>query len=238
VAYDTALDHGLAALGVSLDPAARDAIDGHLRLLLAWTQAINLTAIRDPVTAATAHVLDSLSAVPLLRELGAGDFVDLGSGGGLPGIPLVAAVPATATLVEPIGKKAGFLRTAAAAIGLADRISVLSARAERLARDRAERGRWPAVTARAVGPTADLVELAFPLLEPGGRLVAWKRGDLDRELEAAERAIHALGGGWLEVQPIVAVPGLDDHVLVVAERTGQVPDGYPREPAARRRRPW
>jgi len=93
------------------------------------------------------------------------------------------------------------------------------------------------VTARAVASTADLVELSFPLLARGGSLVAWKRGDLSAELTAARRAIDLLGGGTLEVHDI-AVPGLSDHRLAIATRTGVVPDEYPRDPTARRRRPW
>jgi 16S rRNA (guanine527-N7)-methyltransferase len=93
------------------------------------------------------------------------------------------------------------------------------------------------VTARAVATAADLVELAFPLLEPGGILMAWKRGDLDAELGAARRAIDALGGGTVEVRD-VAVKDLPGHRLVVATRRGDVPAAYPRDPAARRRRPW
>jgi 16S rRNA (guanine527-N7)-methyltransferase len=236
--YGAALDRGLTGLGLALPSATRDAIDGHVRLLLAWTTAINLTAVRDPVAAATSHVLDSLAAVRLLRSFGVDRFLDIGSGGGLPGIPLALALPAThALLVEPIGKKADFLRTAAAGIGARNRLEVTATRAETLARDPRQRGQWPVVTARAVASTADLVELAFPLLVRGGRLVAWKRGDLEAELAGARRAIEALGGGDLElVDP--DVPGLADHRLVVATMRGGVPDAYPRDPAARRRRPW
>ena len=68
--------------------------------------------------------------------------------------------------------------------------------------------------------TADLVELSFPLLDPGGSLVAWKRGDLDAELASAQRAVDALGGGTLEVRE-VTVAGLTDHRLVIATRTGR-----------------
>jgi 16S rRNA (guanine527-N7)-methyltransferase len=237
-AYDHALTLGLAELGIVVSPDARTAIDGHVRLLLAWTTAINLTAIRDPQAAATAHVLDALSALPVLERLGAARFLDLGSGGGLPGIPLAAALRLEATLAEPIGKKAGFLRTALAAIGLEARVTVDARRAEALAAEPAHRGRWPVVTARAVASMSELVELAFPLLAPGGRLIAWKRGDLATELAAADRAMAALGGGDLEVHP-VPVRSLPGHVLVVARhRTGRVPADYPRDPAARRRRPW
>jgi 16S rRNA (guanine527-N7)-methyltransferase len=236
--YHNALDTGLAALGIALTPSERAAIDGHIRLLLAWTTAINLTAVREPVAAATVHVLDSLAAVPLVRSFGITRLLDLGSGGGLPGIPLAIAVPASeALLVEPIGKKARFLATTTRAIGAAERIGVADTRAEALAADPAHRGRWPLVTARAVTSTAELVELAFPLLADGGRLIAWKRGDLEDELAAARRAAAALGGGTIE-PTTVAVPGLERHRLVVATRHGRVPDAYPRDPAARRRRPW
>ena len=236
--YGAALEAGLAAIGVDLHGAGRAAIDGHIRLLLAWTVAINLTAIRDPAAAATLHVVDSLAAIPVLRGLGVDRFLDLGSGGGLPGIPLAAALPATrALLVDPIGKKARFLATALEATGLAGAVRVMATRGETLAHDPIQRGRWPAVTARAVASTAELVELAFPLLTVGGRLVAWKRGDLAGELPAARTAMAALGGGTVEIIEVGA-PGLTGHRLVVATRTGRVPAAFPRDPAVRRRHPW
>jgi 16S rRNA (guanine527-N7)-methyltransferase len=237
-AYERVLDRGLVDLGIALDPAARASIDGHVRLLLAWTAAINLTAIREPAAVATGHVLDSLSAIPWLRDRAAERILDLGSGGGFPGLPVAAALAgASVTLLEPIGKKAAFLRTVVEATGQADRVTVVAARAEALAADPARRAGWSIVTARAVAATADLVELAFPLLEPGGVLVAWKRGELGAELAAARRAVDALGGGSLEVDD-VAIEGLGGHRLVRVTRGGRVPGGYPRDPAARRRRPW
>ncbi len=237
-AYVDALDAGLSALSLTLEPAARGAIDGHARLLLAWTQAINLTAIRDPAAVAVAHVVDSLSGLTVLRERGVDRFIDMGSGGGYPGLPLAVALPAArALLLEPVGKKARFLATVTEATGLSAKVEVAPVRAEALAADRRHRGRWPAVTARAVASQADLVELSFPLLTRDGVLVAWKRGDLGAELAAAQHAIHALGGGTLEVRP-VTVPGLLDHRLVIITSSGDAPADYPRDPTARKRRPW
>jgi len=233
-----ALDAGLAALGLDLSAGVRLAIEGHARLLLAWTSAINLTAIRDPEAVATAHIVDSLSALPLLASRGIDRFLDLGSGGGYPGLPLATALPAArALLAEPIGKKVRFLETVIAATGLEATVEAAAVRAEALAADPAHRGQWPAITARAVAALPELVELAFPLLAPGGFLVAWKRGELADEVAATQRAMNALGGGSLEGVP-VEVPGLAGHVLVVATRRGHVPAAYPRDPGARRRRPW
>lgn len=236
--YHDALETGLAALGIALTDEARTAIDGHARLLLAWTGAINLTAIREPAAVALSHVVDSLTAVPALRERGVDRFIDLGSGGGYPGLPIAASLPAArALLLEPIRKKAGFLSTVVEAVGLQPSVEAAPVRAEALAADRRHRGRWPAVTVRAVAALGELIELAFPLLEPGGVLVAWKRGGLDEEWAGAERALAALGGGRLERLPIT-VPGLEGHGLVVATTRGRVPDAYPRDPGVRRRRPW
>lgn len=213
-----------------------------MRLLLAWTRAINLTAIREPALVATAHVVDSLTAVTWLRARSVPSLLDLGSGGGFPGIPLAATLPATeVALLESVGKKVRFLEAAVAATGLGDRARVIPARAEALARADDHREAWSVVTARAVASSADLVELAFPLLAPGGSLLAWKAGGLEAELRAAERAVAGLGGGRLVVLSVGAgVPDLAGHALLVATRRdhGSVPDAYPRDPAVRARRPW
>jgi 16S rRNA (guanine527-N7)-methyltransferase len=228
----------LREIRVDLPPAARAAIENHARLLLAWNESINLTAIRDPVEVARRHVVDSLVAVPELRRLGVRRYVDIGSGGGYPGLPVAAALPAElALLVESIGKKAAFLDAAVEATGLDARVQVAPRRAEDLAAEAAHRERWPAVLARAVGPLAELAELAFPLLERGGHLIAWK-GDLDGdELAAGRRAVAGLGGGNLAVVP-AATPGQPHHRLVIITKRGATGGAFPRAPAARKRRPW
>lgn len=234
-AYAAALDLGLTDLGITLPERARAAIDGHVALLLAWTSAINLTAIREPADVARLHVVDSLAALPVLRAHGVTAFLDLGSGGGFPGLPLAAALPAQrALLVDSIAKKARFLEVAAQATGLDETVAVAPVRAETLARDPRHRGAWPAVTARAVATLAELVELAMPLLAPGGILVAWKRGALDDELAAVGRLPADLGAGDPEIAEVVAA-GLAGHRLVVVPKHRSTADRWPRDPAARRR---
>ena len=234
-------DAGCASLGLEdLPDGARDGILGHLRLLLAWTAAVNLTGIRDPGAAVTGHLLDSLAAIPFLRNAGVRAFVDLGSGGGYPGLPLALALPAErALLVDSIAKKAAFLEVAVAAAGVADRVAVAAVRAEDLAADRVHREHWPAVTVRAVASLPELVELAFPLLVPGGLLLAWKRRGIDTERERSLRAVAALGGGSVEVVPLPApLPELGGHVLVAVRKGGPTERDWPRPPAERKRRPW
>lgn len=233
-----------AAVGHDVEPPAglteaqSTAIGDHVRLLLAWNQAINLSGIRTPEAIAREHVLDSLTAIPIFRRAGIEEFVDIGSGGGYPGIPLAVALPARrALLVESIAKKARFLTAAVDAIGIGDRVAVAATRAEAVATDAAHRGRWACVVARAIADLSELAELSLPLLRRGGLLIAWKRQPFDDELERSELALRILGGRIAAVEA-VAVPGLEDHALAVVEKVAETPREFPRDPAARRRGPW
>ena len=238
-AYVGALEPTLAALaagGFAIDAQARGVIDGHLRLLLAWNAAINLTAITDPAAMARLHVADSLAALPLIDGLRHRSILDLGSGGGFPGIPLAACLPeARLTLTESVAKKAAFLDVVLTATGLGDRAVVVNARAEALVP-----GPWDVVTARAVGSLATLVELALPLLAIGGHLLAWKRGELAGELAAAGRAAAVLGGAEPAVvahpEALARAAGIEGHCIVMVRKAGPTPAGYPRDPAVRARR--
>ncbi len=223
------------------------ALDAYVRLLLAWTEAVNLTAIREPAAVARDHLVDSLTAVPLLRDAREQRLLDLGSGGGVPGIPLAIALPdAHVLLVESIAKKAAFLRAAVSAVGLADRVEVAAERAETLTIAGRGRAEFDTVTARAVAALPELVELGVPLLRVGGRLVAWKREPLaaeiasgrqplEVELTAGRAAARAIGAE-VEVIP-VTVPGLERHRLVIVTKRRPTPAGLPRPPAERRARP-
>ncbi len=256
-AFDRALDDGLAELGLLDSPAAssgaRRSYEAHARLLHDWNAAINLTAIREPAEVALRHTCDSLSAVPRLDELvGPGvTLLDIGSGGGYPGLPLAAALPlARLGLLDSVGKKARFLGVAGAAVaailgdGGGERenalvIEAIPERAEDLAEEPDQRGAWDIVTARAVGSLAEVVELSLPLAREGGWVVAWKReeerGGLRAELRDAGSIIRATGGGRPEVVSIDAsfLPG---HRLVVVPKERPTPASYPRPAGTRKRR--
>lgn len=196
---------GLAELGLS-DVPESPLLD-YLALLQQWNQAYNLTAIRDPREMVVKHLLDSLA---ILQHVPDGRLVDIGSGAGLPAIPLAIARPALrATLVETAGKKARFLREAVRRLDLGERVEVLSARAEAV--DRA--GQYDLLSARALGTLRQILSLGGHLLGPRGRLLAMKG-------QAPTAELADLPPGWRHVatHPLL-VPGLDaERCLVVVER--------------------
>ena len=250
-AFDEAVAEGLAVLGLAdaaaSSQAARRSYEAHARLLREWGGAINLTAIREPAQVARRHVCDSLSAVPALagRLWPGAALLDLGSGSGYPGLPLLAALPLSRLgLLDSVAKKARFLAVAGAAVraALPERsvsVEAIAERAEDLAEDPGHREAWDIVTARAVGSLAEVIELAMPLTREGGWVVAWKReqerGGLDAELRDAGSIIRATGGGRLHVVTVDAAL-LTGHRIVIVPKERATPASYPRPPGARRKR--
>ena len=199
------LESGLDALGLARTLAAP--LLDYLALLQRWNATYNLTAIRDPRQMVTLHLLDSLAMQPFLA--GIDTLADLGTGPGLPGIPLALALPdLRVTLVESNGKKARFLREAVRALRL-DNARVAESRAEALD----EPGRYAAITARALATLPDILAVGGHLVAPGGRLLAMKGVRPDEE-------IAALPPGWqLQAVHPLTVPGLAaERHLVVVER--------------------
>ena len=199
------LDRGLVALGLDAGTLA-PALLAYLALLDRWNRTYNLTAIRDPREMVTRHLLDSLAMHPFVVD---GTLADLGTGPGLPGIPLALARPGLqVTLVESNGKKARFLREAVRVLGLAN-ARVAESRAEALQEPAAH----DAITARALDSLAGIIKVGGHLLKPGGRLLAMKGIRPDEE-------IAALPAGWTVSQvQVLVVPGLvGERHLVVVER--------------------
>jgi len=205
IALRPALREGLIAL--RLPEALDEPLLAYLGLLAQWNQAYNLTAIRDPAEMLVKHLFDSLVIHPYLPINAR--LVDIGSGAGLPAIPLaLARADLRVTLIETAGKKARFLREAVRALGLGERVRVLAARAEAVD----EAGSYDCLSARAFGTLAQILAIGGHLLRPGGQLIALKGRDPVAEL--AE-----LGPGWRHVatHPLV-VPGLDaERCLCVVE---------------------
>ena len=197
------LEAGLRDL--RLDPALAGPLLDYLGLLVRWNATYNLTAIRDPREMVAKHLLDSLAMHPWVD--GVGSLADLGTGPGLPGIPLAIAKPGLrVTLVESNGKKARFMREAVRQLGLKD-VRVAESRIEAFA----EPGAYDAITARALATLPLILELGGHLLKPDGVLLAMKGAHPADELAALPAAWQARGSHRL------TVPGLDAerHLVVV-----------------------
>lgn len=204
---------GTAQLGLALEPKQVKQLVDYLLLLVKWSAVYNLTAVRDPERMVTVHLLDSLAVVPVLRQLAPKRLLDVGSGAGLPGIPIAIAMPEVAvTLVEAVQKKVSFQTQVKGALGLS--ITPIHSRVEALTSAEG----YDCITSRAFSSLVDLVRCSSHLLAPGGTLVALKA-------HAAHAEAQRLPGGF-ELEGVVplSVPGLDAErcaVLVKASGTAR-----------------
>jgi 16S rRNA (guanine527-N7)-methyltransferase len=230
------LETDAPALRAGLSPGYADAIERYVAVLLAANARLNLTRIIEPADVARSHLLDAVAALPILDAEAPSRVLDLGSGGGVPAIPLALARPATAwTLVDSVGKKADALRSFGSTLGMSN-VAVLGDRAEVIGRDAAHRDTYDIVTARACAALPVLAEYALPLLRSGGLLIAWKGPVTDEELGAGRSAAALLGGAEPEVRPS-GIEGLGDHRFVLVRKVGLTPERYPRRPGEPSKRP-
>jgi 16S rRNA (guanine527-N7)-methyltransferase len=219
------------ALDIAFDDGDLERLGRYLALLLEANRHFNLTAVKDADEAWMKHIYDSLTLLPFVSAE-ARTVIDLGSGGGLPGMPLAIALPQIQfTLLEATGKKARFLQQTAAALGLSN-VAVINDRAETLGRDREHhREHYDIVTARAVGRLPVLVELAVPLLRIGGHLLAIKGARAAEEIDEAKEAMHRLHSRVLDTHRT------DTGTIVIIEKERRCPKLYPRRPGEPGRAP-
>jgi len=167
------LADGLSQLGLDLPADAQQQLLAFRDLLLKWNKTYNLTALRDPDQAISHHLLDSLAILP---HIGEGPLLDVGSGGGLPGIPLAIARPQLPVrMVDTVQKKASFLQQVAIQLGLKN-VAVDHARVEEMT------GQYAQISSRAFAELTTFIELTRHLLRPGGRWLAMKGVRPDEEI--------------------------------------------------------
>lgn len=192
------------------------------------------TAVRDRARILEDHLADALVALELDAVRAAASAADIGSGAGVPGLPLAVAMPRTCfALVESNGRKCAFIERAAAAAGLRN-VEVVNARVEEW---RAGMERCELVTARATAALPVVLEYAAPLLRKGGAVVAW-RGARDPAAEAqAAGAARQLGLAVADVRPVKPYAGARNRHLHVYVKEKPTPPGFPRRPGVARKRP-
>jgi 16S rRNA (guanine527-N7)-methyltransferase len=218
----------------AIPPAAEPALDQLLRMLAEPRAPISASTVD---RAREVHIADSLSGLDLEPVRTAGRIADLGSGAGLPGLALAAALPgARVDLVESIERKCEFLRDAIERMQL-ENATVVCARSEEWAGGDGSEA-YDLVAARAVGRLATLAELASPLLRDGGALAAWKgRRDAEEEAELA-RAADRVGMEPIEIRSVRPYPASRDRHIHLLRKNGPTPNGLPRRPGLAAKRPF
>ncbi len=209
--------------------------------LIDWNKRINLTSVTGYEEVQVTHFLDSLTVVSALKPLYGNDLsfniVDVGTGAGLPGVPLRILYPGIRlVLLEATSKKAKFLHHLIARLGL-DNVEIVVGRAEDVAHDTEYRERSELVLSRAVAPLSTLVELTLPFCAVGGSFIAQKKGAIEQEVSQASRAISVLGGNLREVMTINLEEFDDRRCLVVIDKVNLTPQEYPRRPGIPAKRP-
>ena len=206
-------------------------------MLLDWNTRMNLTALTAPEDVAVKHIIDSLTAYDAALFDGARTLIDVGTGAGLPGIPLAVYAPhLTVTLLDALNKRVRFLTEVTASMGLQN-VRCIHARAEEAARTPEHRAAYDLVVSRAVARLPILLEYTLPFVRVGGTLLALKGRAYAEEQKEARRAAGVLGGGRITARP-VHLPGLDDvRAILTVTKERQTPAAYPRGGGAPARRP-
>lgn len=229
-----ALDGALEEMGLSVEKEKREKLLDYAGLLWEGNRRMNLTALDAPEDVAQKHLADSL--LPLCFDViphGA-SLVDVGTGAGLPGLPLLILRPdIQLLLLDALEKRLGFLRDCCQRLGLT--AQTLHTRAEDAGRLPEYRDAFDLATSRAVASSSMLMELTLPLVKPGGRCLAYKGSQAREEFAQAERALTELNATWAATEERQFSWGA--RALVVLDKNGPTPEKYPRRAAKMRKTP-
>jgi len=229
-----------AQLGIKLTTEQLEQFQIYYEELVDWNKRMNLTAITEYDDVQVKHFLDSLTLVAACGELVSKlkpRFLDVGTGAGLPGIPMKIVFPTIElVLLESVAKKTAFLRYLIDRLNLDD-VTIAESRAETLAHCVDYREQFDIVTCRAVGTLATTVEISLPFCRKCGIFIAQKKGVIDDELGKASVAIETLGGKLRGIERINLAVFNEERLLVVIGKVGATPSAYPRRPGVPRKRP-
>ena len=226
--FEEILTARAAEAGIVLTAAQTAQFAVYNEMLIDWNTRMNLTALTAPADVAVKHIIDSLTAYDAALFDGAATLIDVGTGAGLPGIPLAVYAPhIRVTLMDALQKRVRFLTEVTAAMELTN-TRCIHARAEEAARTAEHRAAYDIAVSRAVARMPVLLEYALPFVRVGGTFLALKGRAYAAEAAEGAGAARRLGGGAVAARP-VHLPGLDDVRAILSVRKEKpTPKEYPR----------
>ena len=204
-------------------------LEKYMEGILAWNEKVNLTNITDPAEFRIKHNADSLMCVDFPEFLEAETIIDVGTGGGFPGIPLAVYAPEKQfTLLDSLNKRLKIIDELAGELGIKN-ITLVHGRAEDAARAKEHREKYDLCVSRAVSNLATLSEYCLPFIKVGGYLLAYKGPGAEEEVKEAAKALKTLGGSLVDIRETsMEEYGLDHRILVI-KKVRNTPKAYPRK---------
>lgn len=224
----SALKQEILALGIALDDTALNRFDRYAELLVETNKHFNLTAIKEPEEIAVKHFADSVSLFSALHIPEGANVLDIGTGAGFPGVPLLIVRPdLKVTMVDSTGKKLAFVRSTLEDLGL--EAQVIHGRAEELGRGEL-RESFDIVTSRAVAALNVLCEYCLPFVKVNGTFAPMKGAKGSEELALCRTAIPTLGGKYQSTKSFTLTDGAERNIILI-QKISQTPPKYPRASA-------
>lgn len=214
----------------------RKLLDLHLQKVIEQNKITNLTRITDWDTAKVLHVEDSLIGIPFVNEAPQGDYPDMGTGGGFPGLPVAIVTRRNTVLADSVGKKISALNKIISELSLNDIVSTFNGRIEDLAKVRAES--FSAITARALSSLSSLLELASPLLINSGLLICYKSQNVNEELDHAKEICSKLGMEFVKAENFTLSDNKTQRSIIVFKKVSQPSVTLPRRVGLAQRKPF
>ena len=224
-----ALKKALELMGGPSDEITVNKYQQYMEGVLDWNEKVNLTNITDPEEFVIKHFIDSIICIDYPEFEEAGKIIDVGTGGGFPGVPLAIAAPDKEfILMDSLNKRLKIIDELCGQIGIGN-VTTVHARAEELAKNKAHREQYDLCVSRAVANMATLAEYCLPFIKVGGCLMAYKGPDAEREVEEARKALFLLGGQVEEIREGNLKEFGIDHKVVIIKKVKNTPSKFPRK---------